>query len=601
VTNSLFQGSKRARPPPDLAANKDNAQANGSPLRRSTRVKSPELASASMQSIPVNGTSKTSERKQAATNAEVTEQEEVPAAKRVRKGKELRNTLPLPDGPLIEEMETDDVPTSGDAALVHPVEIIEPDSPAGKDKSATNGLAPDAKRFTPSARPRQPSKLRYSYAAEEKEKEEAAAMPPPAATSKSAFAAPKPFTPLPVVEEKKAEDEQVKSDNSFASFASSWTPPPLPTAFKPADAPASSAFNFLSSSASKAASSTITAPSDVSTTPLSTSAATPLSTSAGTPTPAQDPKVAARSMAVTALPAFDFSFKPGESSKTMLGASPAVVTQAKSKPAASLPAFDFTSVTTSTKGKGKSPAGLGLGRPGASAEPAVVKLGTPTTEAPAVLPATAVHAAPAVFNWAAAGLKPQASSGWTCSTCMVSNKQDAPQCISCEEPKPGAAKAAPTPAAAGFDWAAAGMKPKAASGWTCGTCMVPNKTDATQCAACEEPRPGVAKAAPPSAPSPVTAPTTGFNWAAAGMKPQAKSGWTCGTCMVSNKEDATQCISCEEPRPGAKAAPAPASTGFNWAAAGMKPPAAAGWTCSVCMVPNKADAKKCISCEEDKP
>ena len=48
-----------------------------------------------------------------------------------------------------------------------------------------------------------------------------------------------------------------------------------------------------------------------------------------------------------------------------------------------------------------------------------------------------------------------------------------------------------------------------------------------KCAACEADKPG-------AAPAPKTA---GFNWAAAGMKKPETTGWICGTCMVSNKDD----------------------------------------------------------------
>lgn len=106
--------------------------------------------------------------------------------------------------------------------------------------------------------------------------------------------------------------------------------------------------------------------------------------------------------------------------------------------------------------------------------------------------------------------------------------------------------------------------------------------------------------------------TGGFNWAAAGLR-KPEVGWECDVCMVSNKADAKQCVSCETERPTAKvqssstvsapaAAPsskAAASTGFNWAAAGMQKPTEQ-WTCSVCMVGNPMSAKACLSCETEK-
>ncbi|KAI0793926.1 hypothetical protein C8Q74DRAFT_1404090 [Fomes fomentarius] len=95
-------------------------------------------------------------------------------------------------------------------------------------------------------------------------------------------------------------------------------------------------------------------------------------------------------------------------------------------------------------------------------------------------------------------------------------------------------------------------------------------------------------------------PSGGFNWAAAGVKPPKPAGdsWTCSVCMLSNSSDTVKCTVCEEPRADKpKSAPV---QGFNWAAAGLAhPPKAAGaqWTCSVCMLSNPNDASKCTVCD----
>ncbi len=95
-------------------------------------------------------------------------------------------------------------------------------------------------------------------------------------------------------------------------------------------------------------------------------------------------------------------------------------------------------------------------------------------------------------------------------------------------------------------------------------------------------------------------PSGGFNWAAAGVKPPKLAGesWTCSVCMLSNSSDAVKCTVCEEPRADKpKSAPV---QGFNWAAAGLAhPPKAAGaqWTCSVCILSNPNDASKCTICD----
>ncbi|THH30713.1 hypothetical protein EUX98_g3474 [Antrodiella citrinella] len=77
--------------------------------------------------------------------------------------------------------------------------------------------------------------------------------------------------------------------------------------------------------------------------------------------------------------------------------------------------------------------------------------------------------------------------------------------------------------------------------------------------------------------------------------------WTCSTCMLKNPASATEkCTVCDESRP--KPASAPATGGFNWAAAGMKKPEAAEakWTCSVCMLSNPPSATQCTVCEADR-
>jgi hypothetical protein len=114
----------------------------------------------------------------------------------------------------------------------------------------------------------------------------------------------------------------------------------------------------------------------------------------------------------------------------------------------------------------------------------------------------------------------------------------------------------------------------------------------------------LATADPITPPKPVNpapaAVSGGFNWAAAGMKVpvQAAGSWTCSICSILNKPEAKKCAACETvPTPAA--ASASASGGFNWAAAGLKVPvqAAGSWTCDLCSILNKPEAKKCMACE----
>ncbi|KAK0484226.1 hypothetical protein EDD18DRAFT_1429841 [Armillaria luteobubalina] len=91
---------------------------------------------------------------------------------------------------------------------------------------------------------------------------------------------------------------------------------------------------------------------------------------------------------------------------------------------------------------------------------------------------------------------------------------------------------------------------------------------------------------PVAAPIP-TAPPKSFDWNAAGVKPPSKAAtgeWICGICTLTNTDPAMEkCNICGEHRETSKPAP-PAI--FNWAAAGMKPPAAAAdqWQCPACML-----------------
>ncbi|KAJ7777459.1 hypothetical protein B0H16DRAFT_1684071 [Mycena metata] len=175
----------------------------------------------------------------------------------------------------------------------------------------------------------------------------------------------------------------------------------------------------------------------------------------------RDPKAAASTLPVAALPSFVF---------TVLTNAPADAhAHVKARDAARkldkalLPSFDFTSsFTAQEKGKGK-------------------EVVTPPVQG---------------FNWAAAGAAPpkpkSAGAGaWTCGTCMLSNGPEATEkCSVCETPR------APPPAAApvvGFNWAAAGAappKPKVAEGaWTCGTCMLLNGPEVKEkCGVCDTPR-----------------------------------------------------------------------------------------------------------------
>ncbi|TRM65283.1 hypothetical protein BD626DRAFT_628494 [Schizophyllum amplum] len=174
----------------------------------------------------------------------------------------------------------------------------------------------------------------------------------------------------------------------------------------------------------------------------------------------EDAKAAARTTFVDDLPKYTF---PKLSLTTSSGADSNLCAEVKAIKRDALPTFDFS----------------------ASAVEASVA-STSTLKAPEVEKATASRG----FDWSAAGVaKPAAPAGWTCGVCMVPNKAEAAKCAACEEPNPAGAPSSSTKPSGGFNWGAAGLKKPEVQGWTCSTCMVPNKGEAAKCAACEEPRP----------------------------------------------------------------------------------------------------------------
>jgi hypothetical protein len=154
------------------------------------------------------------------------------------------------------------------------------------------------------------------------------------------------------------------------------------------------------------------------------------------------------------------------------------------------------------------------------------------------------------------------------------------------------------PSTNGFNWTAAGMKTPVAttSGtWLCSTCMLENPDSATdKCTICDAPRSGGA-----AKPAPV--PQKMFDWSKSAIKvpPTKHTGnWQCDTCMLDNPDSAKlKCTVCDAARPGAASAPAP--TGFNWSAAGLKVPDSSTdtWTCSLCMLTVPTSATKCTVCD----
>ena len=142
------------------------------------------------------------------------------------------------------------------------------------------------------------------------------------------------------------------------------------------------------------------------------------------------------------------------------------------------------------------------------------------------------------------------SGSWECDQCMVQNQAKDDKCVACTAPRPSTSKTDTT-----LKSMVPSFKPLAqfappSGSWECDQCLVSNKPTDKMCVACSGPK--VAEPSPPSLSGdlksqklpPKITPLTGF-------APPAGS-WTCDTCLVQNKPEDTKCVSCSTQKPGAK-------------------------------------------------
>ncbi|XP_029518755.1 nuclear pore complex protein Nup153 isoform X4 [Oncorhynchus nerka] len=214
------------------------------------------------------------------------------------------------------------------------------------------------------------------------------------------------------------------------------------------------------------------------------------------------------------------------------------------------------------------------------------------------------------------------TGSWDCDTCVVQNKPTDTKCVTSVTPRLNSgsslAKTDSIPLLSGLEGSTTTTTPaatfgalftKPAGSWDCDTCLVQNKPDAVKCVACETTKPGTGVKTTLTMPAfleaktlPAAAPLLGF-----GDKFKKPEGaWECGVCMVQNKAQDTKCVSCGIAKPGATAAPpsltpTPVSAtpllGFG---AQFKKPEGA-WECDVCCVENKGADKECVACQTPKP
>uniref|UniRef100_A0A8B9PH68 Nuclear pore complex protein Nup153 n=1 Tax=Apteryx owenii TaxID=8824 RepID=A0A8B9PH68_APTOW len=255
-----------------------------------------------------------------------------------------------------------------------------------------------------------------------------------------------------------------------------------------------------------------------------------------------------------------------------------------------------------------------------------------STAAQPVTASTVVYTRPAISSFSAGKeTSKQASSYWQSDTCnpCLQNKATDSKCGTCQAAKVSTAEstkqtissspssisksAAPTAGALGF-----GDKFKTAPGtWDCDTCLVQNKPEATKCIACETPKPGTGVMPALTLPAvtdtsaTVTSSSSGTDATVApgfGDKfKKPKGSWDCTVCLVSNKAEDSKCVACQSEKPGSSVPVTSSSaSAFSASSGGLldldkfKKPEGS-WDREVGLVQNKAEATKCVACENAKP
>ncbi|NXV67558.1 NU153 protein, partial [Molothrus ater] len=242
---------------------------------------------------------------------------------------------------------------------------------------------------------------------------------------------------------------------------------------------------------------------------------------------------------------------------------------------------------------------------------------------------TVVYTRPAISSFSAAkDTSKQASSFWQSDThdqCLQNKTTDG-KCVTCEAAKVSTAEstkqtvsvspcvssktAVPTVGTLGFE----DKFKQAPNMWDCDTCLVQNKPEATKCIACETPKPGTgvmpALTMPMVTDNSVTVTSTSSSTGTTvtlgfgdKFKPP-KGSWNCSVCLLQNKAEDSKCVSCQSEKPGfsvpVTSSSVSASSGGFLDLDKFKMPEGS-WECEACLVQNKAEATKCIACGSVKP
>ncbi|XP_017396631.1 E3 SUMO-protein ligase RanBP2 [Cebus imitator] len=220
-------------------------------------------------------------------------------------------------------------------------------------------------------------------------------------------------------------------------------------------------------------------------------------------------------------------------------------------------------------------------------------------------------------------MTPKKESHWDCSICLVRNEPTVSRCIACQNTESTNKSGSSFVHQASFKFGQ-GELPKPVNSdfrsvfstkegqWNCSVCLVLNEGSSTKCVACQNPR-------KQNLPATSISTSASFKFGTSETSKTPKSGfedmfakkegqWDCSSCLVPNEANATRCVACKNPgKPNPSTSiPAPASFKFGTSEASKAPKSGfeemftkkeGQWDCQVCSVRNEASATECIACQ----
>ncbi|XP_069747257.1 E3 SUMO-protein ligase RanBP2 isoform X2 [Narcine bancroftii] len=220
------------------------------------------------------------------------------------------------------------------------------------------------------------------------------------------------------------------------------------------------------------------------------------------------------------------------------------------------------------------------------------------------------------------GLFSRKEGQWDCGTCLVRNEAEVTNCVACQVPKPNAkVPVVPPFGQSAFSERKSALPKDTLEGlfsrkegqWDCGTCLVRNEAEVTNCVACQVPKPNAkVPVVPPFGQSAFserksTLPKDTLE----GLFSRKEGQWDCGTCLVRNEAEVTNCVACRIPKPNAKVPVVPpfGQSAFSERKSTLPKDTLEGlfsrkegqWDCGTCLVRNEAEVKNCVSCQVPKP